>query len=250
MSFVIKGIPLLKRGKHSENMKVIHSLRLWLPVLLLLIVLLVLYFNFRNYLTFEALKEYRGVMLKWTNEHYALTSISFILFYILMVAISIPVASFLMLVAGFLFGIIWGFLYVLIGICVGTTLLFLIERLILRTWDFQEHSAWMKKIKRGVKKNAFSYLLSLRLIPFFPFWVTNLAPALLNIPLRTFMLTTFIGMIPKAFINVSLGNGLGYIFDAGKVPTLQTLYTPEIFLPLLGLAILALLPVFLKLFKK
>jgi uncharacterized membrane protein YdjX (TVP38/TMEM64 family) len=84
------------------------------------------------------------------------------------------------------------------------------------------------------------------LIPIFPYFVVNLATAVLGVQLRTYIIGTFFGIIPGAFVYVSVGTGLGSIFDRGETFTGKGLLTPEIFLSLCGLAILAMLPVIYK----
>jgi len=91
--------------------------------------------------------------------------------------------------------------------------------------------------------------LVLRLIPLFPFWLVNLVPAFLGVPLRVYVLGTFIGIIPGTFVFASLGNGLGAILDAGGHPDLKIIFSPEILIPIVGIAILALLPVIYKKIK-
>jgi uncharacterized membrane protein YdjX (TVP38/TMEM64 family) len=92
-------------------------------------------------------------------------------------------------------------------------------------------------------------MLFLRLIPLFPFWLVNLVPAFLGVPLRTYFFATLVGVIPGALVFASLGNGLGVILDAGEKPDLGIMFRPEVLLPLLALAVLALLPVAYKKFK-
>ena len=106
-----------------------------------------------------------------------------------------------------------------------------------------------KKMEKGFQDNALSYLLVLRLSPLFPFWLVNLGPARLGVPVRTFVIGTFFGIIPGAAVFCSIGSGLGAIIDAGEIPDLGIIFQPEIFVPLLGLAVLALLPVVYKRFK-
>ena len=101
----------------------------------------------------------------------------------------------------------------------------------------------LRKLEDGFGKNAFSYMLVLRLVPVFPFFLVNLAPAFLGVPLRTYVVATFLGIIPGTFVFASLGNGLGAVFDAGRDPDLGLIFEPEILGPILALALLALLPV-------
>ena len=105
------------------------------------------------------------------------------------------------------------------------------------------------KMEQGFRENAFNYLLVLRLVPLFPFWLVNLVPALLGVPLKTYVIATAIGIIPGTFVFASVGNGLGEILASGKTPDLSIIYDPEVLIPLLGLAVLALVPVLYKAWK-
>ena len=105
-------------------------------------------------------------------------------------------------------------------------------------------------MEAGFQKNAFSYLMVLRLVPLFPFFLVNLAPAFLGVKLRTFMVATFFGIIPGTFVFASVGNGLGAIFDEGGEPNLGIIFQPEVLGPILALAALSLVPVIYKRFSK
>jgi uncharacterized membrane protein YdjX (TVP38/TMEM64 family) len=98
-------------------------------------------------------------------------------------------------------------------------------------------------MEAGFRRDAFSYLLVLRLVPIFPFFLVNLVPAFLDVPLRIYVLATAIGIIPATFVFASVGSGLGAVFDEGRTPDLGLIFTAPILLPILGLAVLALIPV-------
>ncbi len=104
-------------------------------------------------------------------------------------------------------------------------------------------------MEAGFQKNALNYLLVLRLVPLFPFWLVNLVPAFLGVPLRTYILGTFLGIIPGTFVYASVGNGLGAVFDMGEKPDLGIILSPEVFGPLLGLAALSLVPIAYRKFR-
>lgn len=212
--------------------------------LLTLIALLILFFYFQleRYVSFNALKEHRSLLVSWTQTHYALAVLLFMGVYITAVAISVPGAIFLTLTGGFLFGIVWGTVFVVISATIGATLLFFAVRTALNEWLNKKTAAWIVKMREGFQKNAFSYLFMLRLIPLFPFWVVNIVPGLLNVRTKTFILATFLGIIPGSLIYVMVGNGLGYIFDSGDKPDLAIIFTPKILLPLIGLALLSIVP--------
>jgi uncharacterized membrane protein YdjX (TVP38/TMEM64 family) len=101
---------------------------------------------------------------------------------------------------------------------------------------------WLRRLEDGFRDNALSYLLVLRLMPLIPFWLVNLVPAFLGVPLRIFVLGTLVGIIPGTLIFASVGNGLGAVLDTGRQPDAGILFEPEILLPLIGLSVLALIP--------
>ncbi len=95
----------------------------------------------------------------------------------------------------------------------------------------------------GFREDALSYMLVLRLVPLFQFWLVNIVPALLGVPLRTYVIGTVLGIIPGAFVYAGLGNGIDALLEKGEDPNLGIIFEPEVILPLLGLAVLAMVPV-------
>lgn len=223
--------------------------RVWPIVLLLLLLLLFYYFNLDQYLSFSSLQLHHQQLISWTNNHYFSAVTVFMLIYIFCVAASIPGALILTLTGGLLFGMLWGAFFVVISATIGSIIIFLTVRYAFSDWVAQKTSGWIKKMRHGFQHNAFSYLLVLRLIPVFPFWVINIVPALLGIKARTFILATFLGIIPGSLIYSSVGNSLNHLFEQGRTPNLKIIFSPEIFLPLLALALLSLMPVFYKKFR-
>jgi uncharacterized membrane protein YdjX (TVP38/TMEM64 family) len=216
----------------------------WLPLIILMVMLfLFFFFHLNRYISFESLKIHREKLLHWTNQHYFLTVSIYILFYIISVAISIPGAVFFTLAGGFLFGVWLGALYVVIGATIGAMILFLAVRIALSDWVAKKSGRFLQQMEQGFRENAFYYLLTLRLIPLFPFWLVNVIPALVGVRLATFVIATALGIIPGALVYASLGNGLGKLFAENQSPNLNIIMQPAILLPLLGLALLALLPV-------
>lgn len=215
----------------------------FLPLLLLALLLIIFFsFHLQQYLSFDALQKNHQLLRQWTAEHYFQVTLLFILFYVTAVAISIPGATFLTLAAGFLFGLFWGTVYTVLSATIGAIVVFFAVRLALGNWMHDKTQGKLALMREGFRGNAFHYLLVLRLIPIFPFWLVNIVPALLNVPAPTFILATFLGIIPGSFIYVTLGHGLDALFARNKAPDLGIIFTPVIFFPLLGLALLALLP--------
>ncbi len=216
----------------------------WLPLAILIVCLILFfYFHLYSYFTFAELKQHRQALLQWTKLHYLEVVIGYLIIYQLVAATSIPVSLYLTLLGGFLFGIVAGTIYVVIGATLGSIWLFLAVNTALGDFFARRSKKWIGKMRQGFVDNAASYLLVLRLIPIFPFWVINFVAAFLGVPLKTFFWTTLIGIIPGSLVYVALGNSLGRILDAGQTPQLNVIFKPFILIPLLALAVLSLLPV-------
>jgi uncharacterized membrane protein YdjX (TVP38/TMEM64 family) len=154
---------------------------------------------------------------------------------------------------GFLFGSVFGAAWIVIGATIGATTLFLVAKTALGEPLRLRFASQIKRMEEGFQANAFSYLLLLRLVPLFPFWLVNLAPAFLGVSVVTFVVTTFIGIIPGSFVFASIGNGLNALFEAGEEPDLglvALLSRPDFYIPIAGLAVLSLIPVVYRMFAK
>ncbi len=203
-----------------------------------------------DYLSFDALSRHRTDLLQWTEQNRVLAVVVFILGYAAVVAFSLPGATWMTLGGGFLFGVVGGTMMVVSAATLGAIAIFLIARYALADYFHAKMGASIRKMEAGFQDNAMSYLLFLRLVPVFPFWLVNLVPAFLGVPLRTYAIGTFIGIIPGSAVYVSVGNGLGAVFDAGGTPDMGIIFKPEILGPIVGLAVLALVPILHKKFKK
>jgi len=198
-----------------------------------------------RYLTFAALAENREWLCATVAQAGAKAALAFILAYAGLVAVSVPGAALLTIAGGFLFGPWLGTAYALIGATSGATVVFLAARTGLAGLAARAGPG-VRRFEAGFRRNELNYLLVLRLIPIVPFWLINLAAGAVGLRLWVFVLGTFVGMIPVSFIYASLGNGLGTLAEEGRPPDLSVLSRPSVFLPILGLAALALLPVVYK----
>lgn len=215
-----------------------------LPLALLLGLLsLVLATGAHEALGLETLRRHRHLLLELVAERPGLAASVYLLVYIAATALSIPGAIWLTLAGGFLFGTLLATVLVVIGATAGAALLFLIARTALGEPLRARAGPWLARMAEGFRADAFNYLLVLRLVPIFPFWLVNLVPALLGVRLSTFALATAIGIVPATLVYASVGAGLGAVLDRGEEPDLGLLLEPALLLPLLGLALLALLPV-------
>ncbi len=204
-----------------------------------------------DYISLDYLREQRATLEAMVRDHTVMALLAFIAIYATLVAISFPGASLLSIFAGFLFGISLGTFAVVIGATLGAVAVFLMARSAFGTGLAAKGGPFVQKFQAGLKDNELSYLLILRLVPLFPFFIVNLVPALLNVSLRNYALSTFIGIIPGSLVYVSVGNGIGAALDAGEdVPLQGLMFQPEVILPVLGLILLSLLPIAYKHYNK
>ena len=222
------------------------ALRRFVPLgILVLALALFIVLGGARYLTFAALAENREWLCATVAKTGAKGVLAFILAYAGLVAVSIPGSWLFTLAGGFLFGPWLGTAYALIGATTGATLVFLAARAGLAGLAARA-GPWVRRFEAGFRRNPLNYLLVLRLIPIVPFWLINLVAGAIGLRLRVFVVGTFVGMIPVSFIYASLGNGLGTLAEEGRPPDLAILFRPSVFLPILGLAALALLPIIFK----
>lgn len=226
------------------------SLGRLVPILILLAGLAAFFlFGLNDYVSFDVLRENRANLLDLVARYGIVAGLCFIGVYALVAAFSIPGGALLTITGGFLFGPVLGTVYVVIGATLGASALFLAARYAFADLLRAKAGAAIRKMEDGFRENAFNYLLLLRLVPLFPFFVVNLVPAFLGVTLRTYVVATFIGIIPGSFVYALVGNGLGAIFDRGEVPDLGAIFQPQFLAPILGLAVLAVIPVIYKKMK-
>ena len=224
-----------------------------LPFVALLVAAGLGYYLYGDALSFEALAANRQRLLDLRDAHYALTVLGFMAVYVLVVVTSLPGSLILTLTGGFLFGVFPGFLFNVSAATLGAGLVFQAARMGLGrdvAARMQARGGAVAAVQAGLRDNEWSVLLTMRLIPVIPFFIANLLPAFVGVRLMPFLITTAIGILPAGLIYTSLGSGLGEIFARGEVPGADILLRPEFGLPLLGLGLLALLPVLIKLFRK
>lgn len=193
-------------------------------------------------LSLEALRESGAQLQAFARERPLLAAAIYLAIYIGSVAVSLPGALILSLTGGFLFGPIGGGFAAVTGASLGSTITFLVFRTAFGDALRRKPGALLTRIEDGFRGDAFSYLLTLRLIPAFPLLVVNVAAGLMNIRVRTFMLASVLGMIPSSFVYAGIGAGLGHLFAQDRPVTLETLFSPRIYLPIIGMGVLAFLP--------
>ncbi|MCA0250086.1 MAG: TVP38/TMEM64 family protein [Proteobacteria bacterium] len=219
-------------------------LRRLLPVAILLGGLAVfLLLGLERYFSYDLLCRHQATLAKWVAKHALISATIFVFAYALVVAFSLPVAMVVTPVAGFLFGTWMGAGLSVIGATLGSIAVFLAARTAFRDLFRARAGPALARFEAGFQRNDFSYLLFLRLVPVFPFWLINIVPALLGMRLDRYAFATMIGIVPAAIVYASVGAGLGIVIGRGERPDLGIIFEWRILLPLLGLAALSLVPV-------
>jgi uncharacterized membrane protein YdjX (TVP38/TMEM64 family) len=199
-----------------------------------------------RYLSLDALRNNRQALVDWVERAGSAAWAVYIGAYALVIALSLPGGALMTIIGGFLFGPLIGSVLTVIGATTGATGLFLAARYAFADYLRAKSGPAIRRMEAGFHENALSYLLFLRLVPVFPFWLVNLVPALLGVRLGTFVLATAIGIVPGTVVYALVGDGLGAVLDTGGKIDLRIIYEPRFLLPIVGLAILALLPVVYK----
>lgn len=217
-------------------------LRRLLPLLVLVALAGAAYLLLGDRLSVAALRDNRAALRAFVADNALLAGLAYLVAYAAVVAVSLPGSAVFTIAGGFLFGLAAGTALAVVGATAGAALVFLTARTGLGEPLRARAGPAVRRMEKGFRDNALGYLLFLRLVPVFPFWLVNLVSAVLGVGLGTYLLGTFLGIIPGALVYASVGNGLDAAFAAGRAPDLGIIFRPEILLPILGLAVLALLP--------
>ncbi len=243
----------------------VSYLRLGLFAALLVAALAAFLLGGRHYISLQSLAEHREGLRALVMQNFALSLLVYFLSYVLAIVLMFPTAAVLTLAGGFLFGGIIGGLMTIAAATSGATISFLLARTVFAEALIQRAGAWLCRLRAGFQKDALSYLLFLRLVPAFPFWFMNLAPALLGVRLRDFVIATALGIIPGTLAFAFIGAGLDDVLVAQHQAYLDCLrqapgpdmpcrfnlhpsafITPHLLIALLLLGLVAILPVLLK----
>ncbi|MDQ6956857.1 MAG: TVP38/TMEM64 family protein, partial [Mariprofundaceae bacterium] len=193
------------------------TLKRFIPILLIVVAIMIFFIlDLRQYLSFDALAEHRHALAEQVSLHPMMASLVYISIYILVVALSLPGGLVMTLSGGFLFGAVWGTSMAVTGATLGATILFLIAKTSLGDFLLAKAGNTVKKLQAGFEEDVWSYMFILRVVPIFPFFLVNLAPAFLGVPLRVYLVATFFGIIPATFVYALAGSGLGKVFEQGE----------------------------------
>jgi len=223
-----------------------HSVRFLSPgrvaTLATLVAGLAAFFAFRldRFITLDTLKANRGSLTAWVAAHWTLAAATYVAGYIAAVTLSLPLGAVMTMTGGFLFGPYLGAVLAAAGATTGATVLFIAARFAAGEPLRARAGPWLKRMEEGFNKNAFSYLLALRLTPVFPVWIVNLVPALLGMRIGPYVLATLIGVFPATCVYVLIGHGLGATLDSGQ--PFSAALNGWVVAALLGLALLVLVP--------
>jgi len=242
-----------------------------LPVVILAAVAaLVVSQGWHKFLTLEHIAENRDLLKGYIEQNYLLALLAYLGIYIVVIALSLPGGVFLTLTGGFLFGWLVGGIATVIAATIGATIIFLIAKTSFGEPLAARAGPKLDRLRAGFQDSALNYLLFLRLVPLFPFWLVNLAPALLGVGLGTYVLGTFIGIIPGTFAFSFAGVGLDSVIEAQKAAhescvaaqganaghacefklDAGALVTKELLVAFAALGVVALIPVILKKMRK
>ncbi len=221
-----------------------RTLRRFWPVALLLAAVIAAWAGgATRQISWESLGRNQTVLLDWVSAHPIMAPSLYVLIYAAAVLLSLPESAVLTVAAGLLFGTLFGGILAVIGSSAGAIALFLAVRYHLADAIAHRGGRFLTAIRAGLCRDGFSYLLAIRLVPAFPFWLVNLGAALSGMRLLPYAAATVIGIVPATFVFASIGAGLGNVLAAGRSPDLTAIFSPRILGPLIGLAALSLLPV-------
>lgn len=218
--------------------------KFWVVAVIAVLAGIFFYFDLGEYLTLASLKSNRDALIGFRERHQFAMVAFFIAAYIAQTALSLPGAAVLSLAAGAIFGVVMGTLYVNIGATIGATLAFLATRYLFHDMIQGKFGPRLEKINRELETRGLNYLLFLRLVPLFPFFLINLGAGLTNMPLRTFVIGTVVGIIPGSLVFCNAGASLA------TITSLNAVASPRVLGSFALLGLFALVPVLYQKFKR
>ncbi len=195
-------------------------------------------------LTWAGLSRHQAELLAIVAARPLQAATAYVAIYAALVALSVPEGALATMAGGLLFGTVVGGALAVIGASIGAVVLFLAARYAFADLVAARAATLMARIRPGIERDGFLYLLALRLVPLFPFWLLNLAAAACGMRLAPFAAATLIGIIPGTLVYASVGAGLADVLAGGGAPDFAVVFAPRVLLPLLGLAVLVLAPAF------
>ncbi len=231
-------------------------------VFIVLLAVLIFAMGWHRELTLENLVKHRVALSAFVDSHFIPAIAGFVALYIGVAALSLPGATFLTITGGVLFGVVIGALASLVGATIGAAIIFLIAKSAVGEYLVRRAGPRLAKLAEGFRQDAFHYLLFLRLVPLFPFFLVNLAPAIVGVRLVTFVAATALGIVPATFVFAFVGAGLDSALGAQQADYTQCLAsgrgdcrlgfdlgmlaTPRLIAAFIALGVIALIPIAVK----
>ncbi len=231
-------------GRRAATDRIWRLMRRFGPLLLVLAALIAAFASgLTKHLSLHELRARREELEALVHAHPAASLLLYVATYTASVSLSLPAALVLTLTGGLLFGAWIGGFAAAFSCTLGATIVFLVCRTAIGDALRSRAGPTAARIEDAVRRDAFSYIVTVRLIPVMPFWLANLALGFIDIPLRTFVVASFLGIVPVSLIYAGLGSGLDHMFARHQRPDLHLVMHANILVPLLGLAILSLAPI-------
>ena len=196
-----------------------------------------------RWLSLSDLANHREALAGFVQRHPVASLAGYVGAFVLVIVACVPGASVATVAGGLLFGPVIGGAAALAGLLIGSAIVFLACRTAFGDWAARHAGPTVARLEAGFSRDAFSYLLALRLMPIAPVFMVNLAAGLVRVRLSTLVGATIVGSAPSSFIFAGLGAGLGRVLHGHVRADLSLLLRPDVALPLTALAILALSPV-------
>lgn len=206
--------------------------RFFTATIIITIIALMYYFRLHSYFSIDNLHEYEYELKNFITHYYIFSVFLYIVLYILTTSFSLPVATTFTLAAGFLFGSLLGAFYSLIGATGGALGAFLFVRYLIGDWAREKYKERLDTFYYHLQRYGLYYLLMVRIVPIFPFFIVNVVAALMPISVGIFALTTFVGMIPAAFVYATIGSQLNQVFKGKSIFSVQTIVAVTILIVL------------------
>jgi uncharacterized membrane protein YdjX (TVP38/TMEM64 family) len=219
----------------------LRSSKFWIAVVAVAALLAVRVSPIGQLISLDTLRVYHGSLAEWVAANTVLAAIGYVAIYIAATALSFPGGALLSLTGGFLFGPVFGTALISVGATTGAAIVFLFARTLFGDQALAKIGEQQPQLVAGIRRNAWSYLLVMRLIPLFPFFLVNLVAAFVSVSLPIYLLTTFFGILPGSAIYSLSGAGLGDVLDRGSNLSVGSVFTPTIIAALVGLSVLSLL---------
>jgi uncharacterized membrane protein YdjX (TVP38/TMEM64 family) len=226
--------------------RLLRDRRLWIVLGVLALLLVLRATGLADHLSLATLATHREALGTFVAANLPLAALAYVGIYALAVAFSFPGAVFLTLAGGFLFGAAGGTALTVVGATIGATLVFLFARRLFGADALDRLGPKARALGEGIRRNATSYLLVLRLVPLFPFFLVNLVPAFVGVRLLPYVVTTALGILPGTAVFSLAGAGLGDVLEMGGAFDPRAVLTPQILAALVGLAVLSLAAIPLK----